>query len=208
MLASIGSHPAFALGLIGIAWLGIVVVLGGLGYVGTERFVIGPAAILCPVAGAGAARVVGQILDRRVRIAAALVLIALAIPLAVERIDTTREQVELIPGANYEEAVEALAAAGAEERLADCDGQLRVSDGRLVPRLAYDLELPMDRVLPAAVIGPSGRRARYRPRRGEPRHRPGGGGIGEVRGHRGGDARPNAGVGRLRAGVLTPAIDF
>jgi hypothetical protein len=81
-----------ALAVVAVAWAGFTVVATALGYPAVARYLVGPVAICCVLAGIGAVAVVRLASGPRGRAALAVVLIAVCAPFAVSRADRLYDQ--------------------------------------------------------------------------------------------------------------------
>jgi hypothetical protein len=141
-------RPEVFLTAAALAWLAFVVILGALGYIGSERFAVGPACLLCPVVGVGAARALRPLAGRW-RIVAAVVLVGFAVPLVKREVDRTEARFDaLVTRADSDALAQVVESSRARERMHSCDGRAIIDDGRLLARLVYELD-----VSPSSVTG-------------------------------------------------------
>jgi hypothetical protein len=126
---------------IALAWLAGVVLLGVVGYLGSERFAVAPACLLCPVIGAGAARAL-QPFEGRWRLAAAAVLVLLVVPLALRQWERTEARFDDLPVAESDALADLIEQSGGRDALVACPGPVRIEDSRLLARLVYELQAP------------------------------------------------------------------
>ncbi|MDX6581801.1 MAG: hypothetical protein QOI10_985 [Solirubrobacterales bacterium] len=139
------AQPVLAITAIALAWLAAVVVLGALGYIGTERFVVAPACLLCPVIGAGATWALAPF-EGRWRVAAAVALALLAIPLALRERDRIDARIGDLPALESDGLADLVAADGVRDAALACPGRIAIDDSRLLARLVYELDASANRV--------------------------------------------------------------
>jgi hypothetical protein len=74
-----------SLAVLALGWIAVVAIMAEAGFTGTRRYLAAPAAALCVVAGVGLAWLLDEIRERRVRLAAAGAIAALALVPALVR---------------------------------------------------------------------------------------------------------------------------
>ena len=163
LVAAVRRRDRVVLGLatIALAWTAIVAVMAQDGYPGLRRYLVVPAALACVIAGIGFAWLLGAVRGRRLRIAAAVAVAAVALVPALLR---AREDARIarLAGQQADQAAElrdAVTAAGG--RAAVLAAGRPVVNPWLQTALAWDLHAPLAGVQPTWSSSP--RHPHWRP---------------------------------------------
>jgi hypothetical protein len=158
-------RATLVLAAVAAAWIVLVVVLAAAGYPALRRFLIPPVALLCPLAGAGAVRVVEAARRRATRLAVAGLLIAAVAPFLLAHLDhDSRQLAEATTRARLQDDIpHAIQRAGGPARvLAHGRPVLPYGYGWNRGALAWWLDVPLRRVGGVRLHGTTPLR-RFRP---------------------------------------------
>jgi hypothetical protein len=139
-------RTVLALTAVVLAWAGLTIVATAAGYPAVPRYLVGPVALCCVLAGIGAVTVVRALAPGWPRIAVAAVLVAVAIPFAIDRADGLGQQVTAAQVRS--EAGDQLQAAVDRARQRAPVARLRpaIEPGGFATGLAWRLRLPLNGV--------------------------------------------------------------
>jgi hypothetical protein len=130
-----------------VAWVGVVVgMCAALGYAAVGRFLLPAAALVCVLAGVGAARLVALVDGRWRPIAVGVVTVA-TVAGAWSRIDIVQVELDRVAERERteEEVAEALAAAGGPGSVTDCGVVANDEGSPTRPGMAWMLGIRLDR---------------------------------------------------------------
>ena len=161
-----------------LAWIAIVAAMTAVGFPGLPRFMAPAAAVAGVLGGAGLARVAGSMRRPAVAAVAAALAVVTAVELPGRVAELPRALRTTADSAGSHDRLRALARSLGRERLLAC-GDLATSDVLVRTALAWELELPLSRVVSfgvaprlsgAFVVGPGAGRRLHRELRslGEP----------------------------------------
>ncbi len=140
------SREVLWLALLVIGWVALVAVMAQLGFTGARRYLAGPAALSCVLAGVGAGWLIAAVSARRARYAAAgiLALIFLGLGLFVLRTDARLLSVALLDAEQSDQLSGAVTAAGGRSAVVAA-GKPAINPYEQTG-LAWKLKLPLSEV--------------------------------------------------------------
>ena len=149
-------RTVIALAAVALTWGVLTILATALGYPAVPRYLVGPVAVCCVLAGIGAVLVVRAVSPTWARAGLALALVALSVPFAVSRADGLAQQVRAAKlRARSGDALK-LAVDRARARAPVARLRPAIDPGELATGLAWRLRLPLrgvrESVTPAARV--------------------------------------------------------